>query len=268
MENFSFYASQMNEPAGARMKILTAATTAAEYARDYNNVEVLMFVDNIYRYLQAGLELANSLEKKSSEAGYQATLVSEIAHIQERINSTKSGSITAFQSVFLPMDNLTDPAVVAIFNQLDSILVLSREVAAAGIYPAIDIINTTSSLTTPKIIGQKHSQLINQVKKIIAQYYELEEILLILGFDELEPDQQVVITKALQLMNYFSQNMFTTSQFTGKKGMFVGYHNNLATIEKIVNGDYLTIHESEFLYITDHTYLDQLVLQENQKRKG
>lgn len=259
IDSFNFYISQMNEPPGARFKILESALTAAEYARDYNKSEVLMFVDNIYRHLQAGWELSYSLGKKSSESGYQATLASDIASVQERINNSNNGYITAFESVFLPMDDLSDPAVVATFNHLDSLLVLSRDVAATGIYPAVDVLRTDSSLITAKIVGAKHEKLVMDVKKIISDYYDLEELIAILGIEELNEEKKETVYKARQLINYFSQNLFVTAKFTNKPGVRVSYHNNLTTIEKIVNGDYLSLDDSHFLYISDYRELDQLL---------
>lgn len=258
LNSMALYIAQMNEPAGARMKILSCAITAAEYARDYNKNEVLIFIDNIFRYLQAGRELSSSLGKKPSELGYQPTLNSEISYVQERLNTNSNGSITSFQAVYLPMDDLNDPASVAILNHLDSLLVLSREIAATGLFPAIDPLRTKSWTTSPAYIGELHHKLLLQVNEILVRYKELEEIIAILGFEELDENNKRLAKIANQLKNYFTQNLHTTTHFTNAPGVFVTIKDNIETIKRIVNGDYLDLEEHHFLYIGFYNDLDAI----------
>ncbi|CAC13623.1 ATP SYNTHASE BETA CHAIN [Mycoplasmopsis pulmonis] len=269
IKSTSLFISQMNEPSGSRMKILPVGITAAEYARDSEQKDVLFFVDNIYRYLQAGRELSFSLGKKPSEAGYQATLVSDISSVQERLANSKHGSITSFQTVFLPMDDLNDPASVAILNHLDSSLVLSREIFAEGLFPAIDPLLSNSSLLQEKIVGKRHILLVKRVKKILHKYKQLEEMIMILGVQELEPNNRLIVKKAQQLKNYFSQNLFMASSYTKKPGFFADKEEMLDEIEKIVDGHYIDIPEYKFLYLGSSKKLDQIKanLEKDQKEQ-
>ncbi|MDQ0514090.1 F-type H+-transporting ATPase subunit beta [Mycoplasmoides fastidiosum] len=255
----SLYVAEMNETSASRMKILQAGITAAEYARDANKNEVLIFIDNIYRYLQAGRELSSSLGKKPSELGYQATINSEIASAQERLDTNSNGSITSFQAVFLPMDDLNDPASVAILNHLDSLLVLSREIAGKGLFPAVDPLRTSSWITNPTIIGDLHYNLLLEVKAILNKQKELEEIITILGIEELDLESRKKVKIAAQLTSYFTQNLHTTVQFTNQQGVFVPLERNLETIKRIIQGDYLSLEEHEFLYINDYEDLDRIL---------
>ncbi|WP_391592031.1 F0F1 ATP synthase, F1 complex subunit beta [[Mycoplasma] cavipharyngis] len=259
LKTMSLYFAEMNESSGTRMKILQAGITAAEYARDYNHNEVLIFIDNIYRYLQAGRELASSLGKKPSELGYQSTINSEMSYIQERLNANHNGSITSFQAVFLPMDDLNDPASVAILNHLDSLLVLSRDIANSGLFPAVDALKSISWIATPNIIGETHYQLIKKVKSILIKQKELEEIIAILGIDELDEKSRREVKIATQLTNYFTQNLHTTVHFRNQPGVSVPLKNNIETVKRILNGDYLELEDYQFLYIADYNDLDQML---------
>ncbi|WP_041363087.1 MSC_0618 family F1-like ATPase beta subunit [[Mycoplasma] mobile] len=272
LKNSTMFISQMNEEAGARMNILPVGITAAEYMRDFEKRNVLVFIDNIFRYIQAGNELSASLGKKPSSAGYQPTLISEVSKIQERLNRTQNGAITSFQTVFLPSDDITDPAAVAIFSHLDSSLVLNREIAASGIYPAFDPLASSSNNIKPELIGKKHYEAFIKVKSILQKYKELEDLVLILGLDDLEEENKIIVKKALQLKSFFSQNFFTASSFTKDEGTFVKKEDTIDSIIEIINGDFLTRHPDDFLYIsttfdleTDQEIEERLKLEELKK---
>ncbi|AZG68618.1 MSC_0618 family F1-like ATPase beta subunit [Mycoplasma struthionis] len=249
MKNSSMYIAKMNETAGARMSIVPVGVTAAEYARDVNKENVLLFIDNIFRFLQAGNEISASLDKKPSLGGYQATMNTEISQIQNRLFTNKNGAITSFQTVFLPMDDLSDPSAVAIFNHLNGSLVLSREVSAKNIFPAFDALASSSATVNPLIIGKKHYEAILETKKILQKYKELEDVILILGVDELDDASKIVVKKALQLQNFFSQYFFMTEYFTHEKGQYVPLNETVDSVVEIIEGKYIDVHPSEFLYI-------------------
>ncbi|MEE3928181.1 F0F1 ATP synthase subunit beta [Mycoplasmopsis ciconiae] len=249
MKNSSMYVSKMNEAAGARMTIVPAGITAAEYLRDTQKENVLLFIDNIFRFLQAGSEVSASLDKKPSLGGYQSTLNTEISAVENRLFSNQNGSITSFQTVFLPMDDLSDPSAVAIFNHLNGSLVLSRDVAAQNIFPAFDALNSSSSSVDPKIIGQQHYEAILETKRVLQKYKELEDVILILGFDELDEESKRVVKIALQLQNFFSQYFFMTEHFTHEKGVFVPREKTIESVSRILNGEFLEIPAEKFAYI-------------------
>ncbi|QNM93338.1 F0F1 ATP synthase subunit beta [Mycoplasma sp. Pen4] len=249
MKDSIMYISKMNESAGARMSIVPVGITAAEYLRDKEKENVLLFIDNIFRFLQAGNEISASLDKKPSLGGYQATLNTDISAIENRLFSNENGSITSFQTVFLPMDDLSDPSAVAVFNHLNSSLVLSREITAKNIYPAFDPLASSSSTVDPKIIGERHYNAILQVKKILQRHKELEDVILILGVDELDDESKNVVKKALQLQNFFSQYFHTTEHFTQEKGVFVPLEDTVESVERIVNDEFIDVPPYKFLYI-------------------
>ncbi|AWX42580.1 F0F1 ATP synthase subunit beta [Metamycoplasma cloacale] len=249
LSNSTMYISRMNEAAGSRMSIVPIGVTSAEYLRDHEKENVLLFIDNIFRFLQAGNEISASLDKKPSLGGYQSTLNTEISNIENRLYSNENGSITSFQTVFLPMDDLSDPSAVAVFNHLNGSLVLSREVTAKNIFPAFDPLESTSSSIDANIIGTRHYKAILETKKIMQRYKELEDVILILGFDELDDDSKVIVTKALQLQNFFSQYFFTTEHFTHEKGVYVPLSKTLDSVERILKGEFLDVHPTQFLYI-------------------
>lgn len=245
----TMYMAQMNEAPGARMLIVPYGITQAEYLRDVEKEDVLLFIDNIYRYVQAGNEVASSLGKKTSSGGYQSTLESEVAAVQDRLFATDNGSITSFQTVFLPMDDLSDPASVAIFNHLDASLVLSREQASKNILPAVDILASFSNSVHPDIIGKKHYDAILKSKEILQKYKELEDVILILGVDELDEESKIIVKKALQLQNFFTQNFFMAEQFTKESGQFVKLEDTIDSVIRIIEGKFIKQNPNIFNYI-------------------
>ncbi|MEA4115553.1 F0F1 ATP synthase subunit beta [Mycoplasma sp. 744] len=249
MHNSTMYISRMNENPGARMSIVPVGITAAEYLRDNNKENVLLFIDNIFRFLQAGNEVAASLDKKPSIGGYQATLNTEISQAEQRLFSNENGSITSFQTVFLPMDDLSDPSAVAVFNHLNSSLVLSREISAKNIFPAFDPLVSTSNNVNPEFIGQRHYNAILETKYILQKYKEIEDVMLILGFDELDDESKTIVKKALQLQNFFSQNFFMTEHFTLRSGVFVSLEDTISSVERILKGEFLELNPEKFSYI-------------------
>ncbi|WP_416738234.1 MSC_0618 family F1-like ATPase beta subunit [Mycoplasmopsis meleagridis] len=249
MKNSTMYISRMNENPGSRMSIVPVGITAAEYLRDTQKENVLLFIDNIFRFLQAGNEVAASLDKKPSIGGYQATLNTEISQAEQRLYSNENGSITSFQTVFLPMDDLSDPSAVAVFNHLNSSLVLSREITAKNIFPAIDPLVSSSNNINPEIIGQKHYNAILESKYILQKYKEIEDVMLILGFDELDDESKIIVKKALQLQNFFSQNFFMTEHFTHKPGVFVPIEETVDSVIRILNGEFIDLNPEKFAYI-------------------
>lgn len=249
MDSSSMYIAQMNERAGARMSIVPIGITAAEYLRDKNKENVLLFIDNIFRFLQAGSETSVSLDKKTSIGGYQATLNTDISQVENRLFSNENGAITSFQTVFLPMDDLSDPSAVAVFSHLNGSLVLSRDVASKNIYPAFDPLESTSSSVDPAIIGQRHYDAIMATKKILQRYKELEDVILILGIDELDDESKIIVKKTLQLQNFFSQYFFMTEHFTHESGVYVPLEETISSVERILSGEFLDVPAEKFLYI-------------------
>ncbi|WP_406614354.1 MSC_0618 family F1-like ATPase beta subunit [Mycoplasma corogypsi] len=249
MNNSIMYISKMNESAGARMSVVPIGITAAEYLRDQEKENVLLFIDNIFRFLQAGTETSASLDKKPSIGGYQSTLNTEISLVENRLFSNENGAITSFQTVFLPMDDLTDPSAVAVFSHLNGFLVLSREVTAKNIYPAFDALESSSASVDPKIIGNRHYNAIMQCKKTLQRYKELEDVILILGIDELDEESKITVKKALQLQNFFSQYFFTTSHFTHEDGVYVTLNETIDSVERILAGEFIDYSPRKFLYI-------------------
>lgn len=269
LDNSLMFVAQMNEPAGARMKIVPMGITAAEYHRDNKKENVVLFIDNIFRFAQAGNELSATLGRKPSVGGYQPTLVSEISTIEERLVANENGSITSFQNVFLDADDLTDPAAVAIFSHLDGSIVLSRDIASQGLYPAIDPIASNSNLNKVDLIGQVHFDALFQVKNILQKYKELEDLILILGIDDLQEENKEIVFKALQLQNFFTQNLFSATSFGNKQsGVWVPFEETLESVVRIVRGDYLSRSPEEFAYIGSTTgFLSDEQLKEQKTRE-
>ncbi|EOA07087.1 ATP synthase beta chain [Mycoplasma yeatsii 13926] len=249
MKNSTMYISKMNESPGARMSIVPIGVTAAEYLRDYKKEDVLLFIDNIYRFIQAENEVSATLGKKPSIGGYQSTLESDVANIQDRLFKNQNASITSFQTVFLPMDDLSDPSAVAVFNYLDSNLVLSRDQAAKNILPAFDPLASSSSSLDESLIGKKHFEAILEVKKILKAYKDLEDVILILGFDELDAENKIIVKKALQLENFFTQNFFMTEHFTKSPGQYVPLKDTIESVIRILEGKYIKQSPEIFAYI-------------------
>lgn len=249
MANSTMYISKMNESAGARMSIVPIGITAAEYLRDYEKEDVLLFVDNIYRFVQAENEVSASLGKKPSVGGYQSTLESDVANVEDRLFKNANGSITSFQTVFLPMDDLSDPSAVAVFNHLDGNLVLSREQTAKNIFPAFDPLASSSNSVDENVIGKKHFNAIIDARKILKAYKDLEDVILILGFDELDEESKIIVKKALQLENFFTQNFFMTEHFTKNPGQYVPLNETVESVVRIIEGKYIKQSPEIFSYV-------------------
>lgn len=237
LKNTVMYLGQMNENAALRFLVGRSAASVARYFRDTEKKDVLFFVDNIYRFLQAGNELSTMLENSSSEGGYQPTLFTQLSRFEQNLSTSKYGAITSVQSIFIPADDLSDPAVVEMYQQLDSVIVLSREVMERGIFPAVDLLNTTSSMLTAEIVGDQHASLIPQVQTILQKHKSLQGIVAIIGEAELSLADQNYYRRAQYLIEYFSQKMFVTEKMTGTPGEYVPRATMLKQVQKIVNGN-------------------------------
>ncbi len=235
---------QMNEPPGARMRVVLTALTMAEYFRDVSGQDVLLFIDNIFRFVQAGSEVSALLGRIPSAVGYQPTIASEMGKLQERITSTKDGSITSIQAVYVPADDLTDPAPAITFAHLDATTVLSRNLAAKGIYPAIDPLASTSIMLQPHIVGEYHYNCAQRVKKILQRYKELQDIIAILGLDELSPEDKLIVSRARKVERFLSQPFFVAENFTGLSGRYVPLINTIAGFNFLLDGklDFMSEH--------------------------
>jgi F-type H+-transporting ATPase subunit beta len=240
---------QMNEPPGARFRVSQAALTIAEYFRDELQRDVLLYMDNVYRFVQAGMEVSGLLGRMPSRVGYQPTLASDIGALQERIASTDHGTITSVQAVYVPADDLTDPAVAHIFLHLDSSIVLSRDMAAQGLYPAIDPLHSTSKMLDPLIAGEEHVRLADDVRQVIAQYEDLKDIISMLGIEELSEGDRQTVERARKLIRFLTQPFHTTEHFTGKTGATVSLEKTLAGCREILEGTHDDKSESAFYMI-------------------
>ncbi len=239
----------MDEPPGARLRAPLTALTMAEYFREQEQRQVLLFMDNTFRYIQAGAEVSALLGRLPSAVGYQPTLGSEMGELQERITTTSRGSITSVQAVYVPADDLTDPAVVAAFAHLDAITVLSRRQVRQGFYPAIDPLQSSSRLLTPGVVGQEHVSIAQQVKALLARYEELQDIIAILGIDELSPDDRTAVLRARKLQRYLTQPFFVAEPFTGLPGRFVALEETLAGFREILQGRHDDLPEQAFYLV-------------------
>ena len=239
---------QMNEPPGNRLRVALTGLTMAEYFRDEGR-DVLMFIDNIYRYTLAGTEVSALLGRMPSAVGYQPTLAEEMGVLQERITSTKTGSITSFQAVYVPADDLTDPSPATTFAHLDATLVLPRQIAELGIYPAVDPLDSTSRLLDPNIIGQEHYDCARGVQAVLQTYKELQDIIAILGMDELSEEQKQTVTRARKIQRFLSQPFFVAQQFTGAEGKYVSLADTIRGFQGIVDGDYDHLPEQAFYMV-------------------
>ena len=238
---------QMNEPPGARMRVGLSGLTMAEYFRDEKNQDVLLFIDNIFRFTQAGSEVSALLGRMPSAVGYQPTLQTEMGALQERITSTKNGSITSVQAVYVPADDLTDPAPATTFAHLDATTVLERSIAELGIYPAVDPLASTSRILDPRIIGQEHFEVARGVQEILQKYKELQDIIAILGMDELSEDDKLVVNRARKVQRFLSQPFFVAGQFTGLEGKYVPIAETVRGFKEILEGKHDDVPESYFL---------------------
>lgn len=249
LDKMSIVFGQMGENSTSRSKAVYSGLTLAEYLRDEKQQDVLLFIDNIYRFIQAKSEISSETGTMPIENGYPATIESDISEIEERINSTGNGSITSIQAIYIPADDLTDSAVQTISSHMDGQVVLSRKVAERGIYPAIDVFQTTSKLIDIEYIGKRHYQLVEDVIRYLARYEELEEIIAVLGIDELSNTDKNIFYRSRQLRNYFTQPMFVAENFTGIPGQFCKIENVLDDVESILNGKYDGYDEAKFLFI-------------------
>ncbi len=237
---------QMNEPPGARARVALSALTMAEHFRDTEGKDLLLFMDNIFRFTQAGSEVSALLGRMPSAVGYQPTLASEMGNLQERITSTDKGSITSVQAIYVPADDLTDPAPATTFSHLDSTVTLSRPLSELGIYPAVDPLDSTSTILDPNIIGEKHYNVARSIQKILQRYKDLQDIIAILGMDELSDDDKLAVSRARRIQKFLSQPFFVAEQFTGRSGKYVPLEETIRGFEEILEGKYDHISEQSF----------------------
>jgi F-type H+-transporting ATPase subunit beta len=254
---------QMNEPPGARLRVGLSALTMAEYLRDVKGVDCLLFIDNIFRFSQAGSEVSALLGRMPSAVGYQPTLATEMGELQERITSTKKGSITSVQAVYVPADDLTDPAPATAFIHLDATTVLSRAIAEKGIYPAVDPLDSSSRALQPNIVGKEHYETAREVQRILQRYKDLQDIIAILGMDELSEDDKILVARARKIERFLSQPFHVAEQFTGRKGIYVKLEDTIRSFKELLSGKYDHIPEQAF-YMTGT--IDDVI--ENAKQMG
>ena len=247
LEKTALVFGQMNEPPGARMRVAETGLTMAEYFRDKEHQDVLLFIDNIFRYVQAGSEVSALLGRMPSAVGYQPTLANEVGELQERIASTKEGSVTSVQAIYVPADDLTDPAPATTFAHLDATTVLSRKIVEQGIYPAVDPLESNSRILEPDIVGEEHYEVARRVQEILQSYKELQDIIAILGMDELSEDDKLVVSRARKVQRFLSQPFFVAGQFTGLEGRYVPISETIQGFKEIIEGKYDDIPESYFL---------------------
>lgn len=240
---------QMNEPPGARLRVGLTALTMAEYFRDKEGQNVLLFIDNIFRFTQAGSEVSALLGRMPSAVGYQPNLATEMGALQERITSTSTGSITSVQAVYVPADDLTDPAPATTFAHLDATTVLSRQIASLGIYPAVDPLDSTSRILEPEIVGNEHYKIARETQKVLQRYKELQDIIAILGMDELDENDKLTVNRARKIQRFFSQPFSVAEQFTGMKGKYVPLRETIRGFKEILNGLHDDLPEQAFLYV-------------------
>jgi len=240
---------QMNEPPGARLRVGLAGLTLAEYFRDEENQDVLVFIDNIFRFVQAGSEVSALLGRMPSAVGYQPTLSTEMGALQERITSTRSGSITSVQAIYVPADDLTDPAPATTFSHLDATTVLSRQIAELGLYPAVDPLDSTSRLLDPNVVGQEHYSVARAVQKTLQRYKDLQDIIAILGIDELSEEDKVIVQRARKIQRFLSQPMFVAEAFTGKSGKYVKIDDTIKGFKSLIAGEVDHIAEQHFYMV-------------------
>jgi F-type H+-transporting ATPase subunit beta len=246
VNNTALVFGQMNEPPGARLRAGLAALTMAEYFRDEEKKDVLLFMDNIYRYVQAGSEVSTLLGRMPSAVGYQPTLATEVAELEERIASTKNGAVTSVQAIYVPADDLTDPAIVTIFSHLDAKVVLSRQISELGIYPAADPLDSTSRILDPRIIGEEHYGTALRVQKVLERYKELRDIISILGIDELSDEDKLTVYRARKIQKFFSQPFFVAEAFSGIKGKYVRLKDTISGFNMIMDGKLDELPEQAF----------------------
>jgi F-type H+-transporting ATPase subunit beta len=240
---------QMNEPPGARLRVALTGLTVAEYFRDVENQDVLFFVDNIFRFTQAGSEVSALLGRMPSAVGYQPTLATEMGQLQERITSTRNGSITSVQAIYVPADDLTDPAPATAFAHLDATTTLSRAISELGIYPAVDPLDSTSRIMDPQYVGQRHYNVATSVQRILQRYKELQDIIAILGMDELTEEDKVIVGRARRIQRFLSQPFYVAEQFTGTPGAYVKLEDTIESFERVVSGEFDHLPEQAFYMV-------------------
>ena len=251
LEKAALVFGQMDEPPGVRLRVALSALTIAEYFRDAKGQDVLLFVDNIFRFVQAGSEVSTLLGRMPSAVGYQPTLADEMGELQERITSTRGRSITSLQAVYVPADDYTDPAPFTTFTHLDATTELSRDIAALGIYPAVDPLSSTSTILQPDVVGERHYDVARRVQEILQRYKELQDIIAILGLDELSEEDKVTVSRARKIQRFLSQPMFVAENFTGLPGIFVPVEKTVESFEALVKGELDELPEQAFLNVGD-----------------
>ncbi|UCG61903.1 MAG: F0F1 ATP synthase subunit beta [Candidatus Zixiibacteriota bacterium] len=264
IEKTAMVFGQMNEPPGARLRVGLSGLTMAEYFRDEENQDVLLFIDNIFRFVQAGSEVSALLGRMPSAVGYQPTLGTEMGDLQERITSTTSGSITSVQAIYVPADDLTDPAPATTFSHLDATTVLSRQIASLGIYPAVDPLDSTSRILDPNIVGEDHYRVARGVQKILQRYKDLQDIIAILGMDELSEEDKLIVQRARKIQRFLSQPFFVAEQFTNKSGKYVKIEDTIKGFDELISGNLDHIPEQMFFMVGG---LDE-VMENYDKSKG
>ncbi len=240
---------QMNEPPGVRLRIGLTGLTMAEYFRDVEKQDVLLFIDNIYRYVLAGMEVSALLGRMPSAVGYQPTLATEMGELEERITSTKKGSITSFQAIYVPADDYTDPGVVTTFGHLDAVIALERALTEQGLYPAVDPLTSTSRILTPGVVGEEHYRVAREVQRVLQRYKDLQDIIAILGIEELSEEDKLMVTRARRIQRFLSQPMFVTEVFTGRKGKYVSVKETVRGFKEILEGKYDDLPEQAFYMV-------------------
>jgi len=249
LEKTALIFGQMTEPPGARLRVGLTGLTTAEYFRDEEGQDVLLFIDNIFRFTQAGSEVSALLGRMPSAVGYQPTLATEMGALQERITSTRRGSITSVQAIYVPADDLTDPAPATTFSHLDATTVLSRKIVEMGIYPAVDPLDSTSQILDPLVVGERHYRVAREVQQVLQKNKELQDIIAILGMDELSDEDKIIVSRARKIQKFFSQPFFVAEQFTGSPGRYVNLEDTIEGFEKIINGEMDEIPEQAFYMV-------------------
>jgi len=249
LEKAALVYGQMNEPPGARARVGLSALTVAEYFRDEEGQDVLLFIDNIFRFTQAGSEVSALLGRIPSAVGYQPTLATDLGELQERITSTKKGSITSVQAIYVPADDLTDPAPATTFAHLDATTVLSRQIAELGIYPAVDPLDSTSRILDPAVVGEEHYQVARDVQQILQRYKDLQDIIAILGMDELSEEDKLIVARARKIQRFLSQPFFVAQEFTGREGKYVKVEDTIKGFKEIVDGKHDDMPEQAFYMV-------------------
>jgi F-type H+-transporting ATPase subunit beta len=240
---------QMNEPPGVRLRIALTGLTMAEYFRDVEGQDVLLFIDNIYRYILAGMEVSALLGRMPSAVGYQPTLGTEMGELEERITSTKKGSITSFQAIYVPADDYTDPGIVTTFGHLDAVVALERSIAAQGLYPAVDPLTSTSRILDPLVVGEEHYQVARGVQRVLQRYRDLQDIIAILGIEELSDEDKITVARARKIQRFLSQPMFVAEAFTNMPGKYVSVKETVRGFKEILDGKHDGLPEQAFLMV-------------------